>query len=124
MSKSVKGIFFDLYGTLLVFEDFDKANFDWVNTFYELIGRKNGMKFSVLEQICKEILETEIEKDFVNGFTTYETKIKKCFEMHGIVLSLKELKKIANATVETWQHNIRVAEDAFNVFNKLKKIKK
>lgn len=124
LNNKIKAIFFDLYGTLLIYDDYDKSDNIWVNAFYNLVGRKNNLSLVDVRQICKEILENNIQKDLVNGLTTYETKIKKGFEEYGINFTSNELKNIADETVGTWQVNIKLAEDALHVLNELKKNKK
>lgn len=117
---NIKAVFFDLYGTLLVYDDYDKADNVWVNAFHDLIGKKNNLTIDNVRQVCTEILESNIEKDSGNGLTTYETKIKNSFGKFGINLSNGELKNLADATVGTWQVNIRLAEDAIVVLSELK----
>ena len=51
MIEQIKGIFFDLYGTLLVFENFDKANAEWENTFFELTGKKHNLEILPLPKV-------------------------------------------------------------------------
>ncbi len=124
LNQNIKGVFFDLYGTLLVFDNFDEADNVWVNTFYDLTGKKNNLSISDVRKICTEVLETSIEKDSPNGLTTYETKIKKGFEEFGVYFSNDKLRKLADETVGTWQINIRLADDALPVLTELKKNKK
>ena len=123
MKNQIKGVFFDLYGTLLVFDDFDGADNIWVNAFYNLIGKKNNLSLDAVQQICKEILEVDLERDSANGLTTYETKIKKGFNKFEIDIPKDELRNLANETAATWQVHIRLAEDSLFILNKLKKDK-
>ena len=123
MNNQIKGVFFDLYGTLLVFDDFDGADNIWVNAFYNLIGKKNNLSPDIVQQICKEILEVDLERDSSNGLTTYETKIKKGFNKFKIDIPKDELRNLANETAAMWQVNIRLADDALFVLNEIKKDK-
>ena len=122
-AAGIKGVFFDLYGTLLVFENFDKANLEWENTFYKLTGKKHHLEFYHCQRLCRDILELTHEKDSSLGLTTYETKIKKGLENFNINLPLDELKYVASATVSSWQKEIQLADDAVNVIKKLKQNK-
>jgi putative hydrolase of the HAD superfamily len=119
-----KGIFFDLYGTLLVFDDFDNADNNWTKVFYELGGKPNNISFEDIKLICNEILESDLEKDISTGLTTYETKIKNGFAQKNIFPSDEEIKIIADATLEVWQRDIRPAKDAMFVLGELRKSKK
>jgi putative hydrolase of the HAD superfamily len=124
MNDKIKGVFFDLYGTLLVYDDYDKSDNVWINTFYDLVGKTNNLSIDSVRQICQEILDSNIEKESANGLTTYETKIKKGFEKFGINFTKDELKNLADNTVGTWQVHIRLADDAIKVLNEFKKNKK
>ncbi len=124
LNSSIKAVFFDLYGTLLVFNDFDEANDKWTNAFYDLAGKPNNISFEEVQIICKDILESHVEKDSSKGFTTYETKIYNSFEQKNIFLERDQLRNIADVTVGIWQKNVALAEDTKSVLSKLKKTKK
>jgi putative hydrolase of the HAD superfamily len=121
INKPVDAVLFDLYGTLLVFNDFDEADKDWTNAFYNLTGKPNGISYNEIKNICSEILDCAIEKDLTNGLTTYETKIKNIFEQKRIYFEVQHLKNIADETVGVWQNNIQFAVDAIQVLRELKK---
>jgi HAD superfamily hydrolase (TIGR01549 family) len=119
-----KGVFFDLYGTLLVFNDAQQSNADWVNAYYNFILKHKDISLSEVRDICTDILESDIEKDKTLGLTTYETKINLWLNRLGIKITTEELKGFANETVGIWQRNIMLAEDAAFVLEKLQESKK
>lgn len=121
MNKTIKAIFFDLYGTLLEFKNYESSDKEWIKVFYDLAGKPNNLSFQETQLICYEILERNITKNKSGELTTYETKIKIIFEEKGISFSKKELRKIADQSVEVWQKNILPAEDCFSVLNELRK---
>ena len=118
-----RGVFFDLYGTLLVFNDIDKSWNDWAATFFELIAHKTGMSFNEFAGNCGNFMSREVKKDLASGLTTYETKIKKHCDSLGIELTAGELKKVADETPRAWQKYISVAPDAVKVLEELKRNK-
>ncbi len=118
-NKSIKGIFFDLYGTLLDYNDMEKSNLIWLNQFYKLAGIPNGLSFDSIKEICKKILLEDHEKDHSDSLTTYESKIKFHFEQHGVVFSRERLKELADESLIHWQDNITLSEDVYDVFRKL-----
>ncbi len=124
LNDQTRGIFFDLYGTLLVFNDFDHANSVWVKSFYDMIGEENSIDHDQVKEICTDILESKINRDSADCLTTYETKIKNSFDKNGIKFSLEKIKIIADRTAEMWQQNVQLADDALPVLNELKKKKK
>jgi putative hydrolase of the HAD superfamily len=124
MNPNIKVILFDLYGTLLVFDDFEKANRVWVTTFYEFASKRFGMDFETVQLICKNILESCAEKDLSGIYTTYETKIRKEFDKQGIVFFDEEMRLIADTSLEAWQKFIHPADDALSVLKEISKKKK
>lgn len=124
MENKIKAVFFDLYGTLFVFNNFDDANEKWINAFYTFVCKPKNIGFEETKVLCKKILESSIEKDVLNGYTTYETKIFKAFAQKNIFFGKDELRNIADNTVGAWQKNIVPAHDAKSVLSVLKETKK
>lgn len=119
--KKIRGVFFDLYGTVLVFDDEEKASREWRKTYYELAGRQNNLSQEEINIICDELMQSNVVKDKDSGLTTYETKIKQSFEKRGVTFSGEQLGLLADETVEVWQKYISIAPDAVDVFTRLKK---
>jgi putative hydrolase of the HAD superfamily len=122
--KNCKGVFFDLYGTLLDYNDMEKSNKIWLNNFYELIGVPNKLSFEVVEEICKKILLDDVNTDHQDSLTTYEAKIKFHFNNCGISFSREALKEVADESLRCWQDNITLSDDVIPVFEKLQRNKK
>ena len=121
IDKSIDAVLFDLYGTLFVFNNFDEADKNWTNAFYDLTGKPYGISYFEIKNICSEILDSNLERDLTSGLTTYETKIKNNYKQKGIHFKAEQIKKIADETVSVWQNNISFAEDAIPVLCELKK---
>jgi putative hydrolase of the HAD superfamily len=119
--RDIKGVFFDLYGTVLVFEDEEKASQEWKNAYYDMVGVKNNLSRDTINNLCAELLQNNVVKDKTSGLTTYETKIKQSFEKLGIIFSREELKFLADESVGIWQRYISLAPDAEHVFNQLRR---
>lgn len=121
LPKNCKGVFFDLYGTLLVFNDAQKSNSDWELSYYKFISQYIDSSLADVQKICKDILESNVEKDKLLGLTTYETKINLWLKKLGIEISREELKKFADETTSVWQANITLASDVAFVLEELQK---
>lgn len=119
--KKIKGIFFDLYGTVLVFKDEEKASKEWRKAFYNRVGIENNFSEETINIICEELLLNNINKESGSGLTTYQTKIKRSFEKRGVSFTREQLAFIADETVGIWQRHISLAPDATDVFTELKK---
>lgn len=118
-----KGVFFDLYGTLLVFNDAQQSNADWVNAYYNFILKYKDISLNEVRDICADILESDIEKDKALGLTTYETKINLWLKKLEITIPREELTAFADETVNLWQNNITLAVDAGFVLKEIQKNK-
>jgi HAD superfamily hydrolase (TIGR01549 family) len=122
-TSMIKGVFFDLYGTLLVFSDFDAAHAGWLDSFKKFIGDTYKLESSVIEEACNAILDAPPKKDATSGLTTYETSIRDEFCRKGISLSIEEIHSIADHSLVEWQKYVKLADDALSVLSHLKKTK-
>jgi putative hydrolase of the HAD superfamily len=122
--KNCKAVFFDLYGTLLDYNDMEKSNKIWLDKFYELTGLPNNLSYNTIHEICKKVLLDDFNKNEHDSLTTYESKIKFHFENYGISFNREKLKEIADESLICWQENITLSEDVIPVLQKLKQNKK
>lgn len=118
--KNLKGVFFDLYGTLLIFNDIEQSWKDWFGSFYDLIKNKSEITYEEFSKRCDSFMKREVIKDESAGLTTYETRIRDLCSSININLNAVELKNIAEITPRAWQKYISPAGDAFDVLDKLK----
>ena len=123
MNPKIKGVFFDLYGTLLIFNDIEQSWLDWAETFYSLIKGKTNLSFQEFSKRSDSFLSRKVVKDLSLGLTTYETRIKNHCESLNIQISEAELKTIADETPHAWQKYISVAGNAHIVLSELKQTK-
>ena len=108
-----KAIFFDLFGTLLTFRDFDQSQFIWTEAFYRRVGKPNGLSQDQITAICNQILIESSPKE--PGLTTYETKIRNNFLRLKINIPQNELKLLADESVSNWQNCIDLAVDTIEI---------
>jgi putative hydrolase of the HAD superfamily len=111
----IKAIFFDLFGTLLVYNDFDSSHSIWTETFHKRIGKPNGLSSVETASICNQILIATVQKEI--GLTTYETKIKQHFQRFKIEIPLSELRSIADESISNWQNSIKLDDDTIEVLS-------
>ncbi len=123
MNPKIKGIFFDLYGTLLIFNDIEQSWRDWADTFYSLVKDKTPLSFEEFSKNSDSFMSRKVVKDVSSGLTTYETRIKNHCESLSIPISGIELRTISNETPHAWQKYISVAYDTHFVLTELKKQK-
>ena len=120
LAKNIKGIFFDLYGTLLIFHNMHEAWSKWFLKFYESL-KKFGLKSS--QNDVKGKLEgffsrsdTPVQND---GLTLYERRIRRqCIDL-GLELGKKEYQEIANTSVRTWHSYMILDPEVIPLLEKL-----
>ena len=78
--KNCKGIFFDLYGTLLDYNDMEKSNQIWLSTMHRLTGEPNKLSLDSTREICRKILVEDLKNIPRDSLTTYEAKIQFHFQ--------------------------------------------
>lgn len=119
----IKGVFFDLYGTLLNYNGHEKASRAWINSFVNFIGTPYNLNYAQIEILCGKILNDNIEETKPDYLTTYEFKIKHHLGNLEIKIADEHLKHIADTTVQCWQDHITLADEAIEVLSRLSKSK-
>lgn len=104
--NKIRGVFFDLYGTLLTFNDYDGASRHWINCYYEFIGKPYNISFSQIEILCEKIITQDIPKNNELQLTTYESKIKYFLEEINLALPIEQIKELAKISLRKWQEQI------------------
>ena len=120
-----KGIFFDLYGTLLVYGNMKQAWSDWLSTFYDLL-KTRGLKISkdTFSQECNGFFSTAAPAGDSNNLTTLERRIHSLVRRLDHELDTGELRHIADTIAQAWQTNITLDPEAIRVLTALKQNKR
>ncbi len=124
LDKTIKGVFFDVYGTLLIYNNMSKAWSDWLSTFYNCL-KNCGLEISKesFAKHCNGFLGKPAPPSKDDGLTVFERKIKvHCTEL-GIDLKKKELSDIAITCINAWEKYLTFDPDTLPVLNALKKDK-
>jgi putative hydrolase of the HAD superfamily len=119
-----KGVFFDLFGTLLVYGDMKAAWADWLKAFH-LSLRPRGLALSEADFAgeCDRFFGREEPARADDGFTVYERRIHHaCVEL-GVRLARKDVARVANHTAAEWQKYVQLDPDASAVLQALAKDK-
>ncbi len=117
----LKGVFFDLYGTLLVPKNSRKAWKNWLATFYTLM-KIYGLKLSkkdFADECNGFFTKTEsVEND--EELTVYENRKKIFTQDLNVKLKKSEITKIANDTVNAWHKYIIIDPETIPLLVALK----
>jgi len=121
----IRGIFFDLYGTLLVYGNMKKAWADWLNHFHMSL-KTHGLKLSEQEfsRECDRFFEGSEPVLAANNLTIFENRIKTLCTSLEIRISDGDIGSVADLIAGEWQKEIELDQDAVPVLSKLKETKK
>jgi putative hydrolase of the HAD superfamily len=122
---SIQGIFFDLYGTLLVYGNMKRAWSDWLLTFYHLL-EKQGVNITEksFSEECDGFFSTPAPAGNKDHLTVLERRIQRlCLKLNH-QLPKEELRHIADTIAEAWQTQISIDPEAIPVLRALKRDKK
>lgn len=119
VNGSIRGVFFDLYGTLLTYGDMKSAWSDWL---FELHGQLQtmGHRMSIeeLSSACDGFFGRS-RPSAVDGQTIYESRIERlCLEL-GIRAGSQDLARLADSTIEVWQAHVDLDPSAMTTLRKL-----
>ncbi len=118
---SIQGIFFDLYGTLLIYGDMKQAWADWLDVFYDALKAQgiNISKASFLHQ-CDGFFSTAPPDASDDNLTVLERRIQRLCANNRYQLANAALRKIADRIAAAWQRHISVDPEAMPVLTALK----
>ncbi len=119
--SNIKAIFFDLYGTLLICENFSAAWADWFATFYDCL-KKYGLSLTKHEfkVECDNFFGKQnpiIQKE---NFTVFEKRILSLCNDIGLALNDNQIQETALACVNNWQDHMKLDAEAIAVLKILK----
>lgn len=117
---SRKGVFFDLYGTLLIYGDMNASWSDWLSAFYESV-KPHGLKMTIEEfaVACDGFFSHDPSDDNVHDLTIFERKILGLMQRLGVEIPTDGIKAAAVAAIEAWHTYVTLDENACDVLKKL-----
>ena len=121
----VKGIFFDLYGTLLVYGNMKQAWSDWLSAFYDLLkARGLNLPKDAFALECDGFFGKAAPVEDENDLTELERRIKTLAKRLNLELDDTQLRTIADTIASAWQTHISIDPATVPVLKNLKQNKK
>ena len=119
------GVFFDLFGTLLIYTDMRKAWDDWLSALYENF-RQFGLKMSKdsFALKCNGFFRKPQPSLNILNFTIFEHRIHNLGLDLGLTIRSEEIRKTAMDTINAWQKYVPLDPNAITILETLKKGKK
>ena len=122
---AINGIFFDLYGTLLVYGNMNVAWSDWLSEFHGQL-RLHGLTRSIesFAKTCDRFFGKNEPTPRQRNLTVFEQRIQNlCFDLR-LSLTSEDIKAIANRVADAWQKHIPLDSEALHVLRTLRCSKK
>ncbi|MCY4570939.1 MAG: HAD family hydrolase [Candidatus Poribacteria bacterium] len=122
---TINGIFFDLYGTLLVYGNMDAAWSDWLRELHKQL-RWRGLTHSIesLAKTCDQFFGKSEPTPRQHNLTVFEQRIQNLSFDLKLNLTPEDLKEIASKIADAWQKHIPLDSEALHVLNTLHRSKK
>lgn len=118
---SIKGIFFDLHGTIMLSPDLSAAWARWFTALHTCMARQGS---SISREEFAPYVEAFFEKprpDFADqGLSLYERRLRDLGHRLGLDLDLRTLRSIVDHTIEAWYRDMYVDPEAYDVLEDLK----
>src|SRR6266516_3436756 len=102
--REVKGVFFDLYGTLLILGDMKRAWSDWMEVLYaSLCSQEMAVTRESFGDYCHQFFgKEEPTAELADGMTVFERRINRLAAKLGSQIELQQLKETATRAVAAW----------------------
>ena len=113
---TINGIFFDLYGTLLVYGNMDAAWSDWLKALHAQL-KLRGLTCSIesLAKTCDQFYSKSEPTPRQHNLTVFEQRIQNlCFDLK-LNLTVEEIKVTANRVANAWQKHISLDPEVHSV---------
>jgi len=116
-----EGVFFDLYGTLIIPKNNKKAWKNWLTTFYKLMG-KFGLRMKKIEftNACNGFFAKAEIKNNNNNLSVYENKINRFAIDLNLKLKFVEIREIQQKTIKAWHKYIEIDPETIPLLEVLK----
>ena len=117
---AIRGVFFDLYGTLLVYGDMARAWDAWFAAFHAGMERHGyRMPWDTVERTSAVLFDRPMPP-CEPGLSRYESRIKVSCAEAGVPVNEACLNEIAGDTVAAWSEYVTPDPEAVPLLNELR----
>ena len=104
----IRGVFFDLYGTLLLYGDMDRAWDSWLTALHGALTEQGSTFDREQLRLACDGLFSGPEPSGADGLTLYERRLVELGERFRLDLDAAALASIAARTIEAWQTQVEL----------------
>jgi putative hydrolase of the HAD superfamily len=121
--RGVKGVFFDLYGTLLILGDMKRAWSDWIEVLYAaLCPPETTVSRETFDDCCHQFFSKEEPTvEIEDGLTVFERRLDRLSASRSFKIEPGLLKETAYRAVNAWQAQVQLDPEAPAVLSALAK---
>ena len=120
MKLNKRGIFFDLYGTLLVYGDMRLAWSDWLKAFYSKLEPLGlSLSLDAFSAQCDRFMEKQQIPDRDNELTPFEYRIRSLCSRIGVDIQNHDVTNIADHIADVWEQYVKMDSEALEVLDSL-----
>jgi putative hydrolase of the HAD superfamily len=117
-----KGVFFDLYGTLLIYGDVNAAWSDWLTGFYNALCEDSlAMSQEAFASHCDAFFGRDEPPAANDGLTVFERRILSLGSDLGLKLTAARIKLIATIIADAWHRHVSLDPEAFPILMALRR---
>ena len=122
--KKVRGVFFDLYGTLLILGNMKQAWTDWMEVLYAaLCPVGSSLSKSAFDDCCHQFFGKDEPEPADDGLTVFERRIRRLANSLELAMEAAELKAVATRATNAWQAHVMLDPAALEVLTVLRQSK-
>ena len=117
----IKGVFFDLHGTILLSDDIDGAWARWARAFHTAMEEKGAdIAFDGFKGLLQNLFEGP-EPDFIEpGFSLFMKRVKVLSECLKIDLPNEEIRPLVDTIIRVWHQGMYLDKETVPVIERLK----
>ncbi len=117
----IKGVFFDLNGTLMEYGNLKQANQDHENSIFSyLFNRGMNISREVFDENVKNYFDIDIPNKIPSNLTLFEYKLQQLTFKFDVILNREELEELAILSIKAWANNHTIDKDAVKILSDLK----
>jgi HAD superfamily hydrolase (TIGR01549 family) len=122
--KKTKGVFFDLYGTLLILGNMKQAWTDWLEVIYAaLCPHDASLTKEAFADCCHQFFGKEQPEPNDTGLTVFERRSQRLATSLDLSIEVAVLKDVATRATNAWQTHVRTDPAALEVLAALSETK-
>ena len=117
----IKGVFFDLHGTILLSDDIDAAWANWAHKFHEAMQEKGAdISFDEFKKLLQNLFEGPEPEFNDTNFSLFMRRVKQLGDTLKLNLPNDEIRPLVDKIIRVWHKGMYLDEEAIPVLEKLK----